>query len=152
MQLRSTVNADKAALLRQLGGKVAGKMNTPAQQEQRHKHLQLHPENLNPSKAGSVGSPAQKAHSAKIGKTYGRKAGISRQNPTTAKRICQPTQWEHQSGVVVFIEKAETVREIMDILNSHVPGSVKFTSGLSSVLRGIEKRRYGWILVEESFQ
>jgi hypothetical protein len=36
----------------------------------------------------------------------------------------------------------------MEILNSHVSGNVKFTSGLSSLLRKVEKRRYGWILVD----
>lgn len=75
LQLRSDVNADKAALGRQLARKIAGNLNTPAQQAQRRKHLKLHPENLNPSKAGSVGSAAQKAHSKEIGKKYGRQAG-----------------------------------------------------------------------------
>jgi hypothetical protein len=148
LQLRSNQGAEKARLARQLGGKIAGKLNTPAQQAQRHKNLKLHPENLNPSKAGSVGSPAQKAHSAKIGKMYGRQAGISRQDPVTKDQIQKPTRWVHKSGVEVFISKAETVLEIMEILNSHVSGNVKFTSGLSSLLRKVEKRRYGWILVD----
>lgn len=148
LQMRSNVNADKAMLLRQLGGKIAGNMNTPAQQAQRRQHLKLHFENLDSAAGGSVGSPAQKAHSSKLGKTYGRKAGMSRQNSVTAERIRKPTQWVHVSGAKVFIEKVETVQEIMDILNSHVPGSVKYTSGLSSLLRGIDKRRYGWVLVE----
>ena len=46
-------------------------------------------------------------------------------------------------------EKAKTVQEILEILNQHVPGSVTFSSGLSSILRKVEKKRYGWILVEE---
>jgi hypothetical protein len=149
LQLRSRVGADKATLARQLGGKTAGNMNTDAQQRQRQKHLKPHPENLNPSKAGSVGSPAQKAHSSKIGKIYGRKAGMSRQNSITAERIRRPIKWVHESGQVVFIEKAETIQEIMEILNSHVLGSVKFSSGLSSLLRRVEKKRYGWMLVDE---
>jgi hypothetical protein len=51
-QLRTNVGGDKAILTRQFGGKIAGKLNTLAQQEQRRKHLKLHPENLNPSKGG----------------------------------------------------------------------------------------------------
>lgn len=148
LQLRSDVTVDKAILSRQLGGKIAGNMNTPAQQAQRHQHLKPNLENLDPAKAGSVGSPAQKAHSSKLGKTYGRKAGISCQNSVTAECIRKPTQWVHVSGAEVFIKKAETVQEIMDILNCHVPESVKHTSGLSSLLRRVEKRRYGWVLVE----
>lgn len=148
-QLRSNVDADKATLARQLGGKIAGNMNMNAQQKQRQKHLKPHSENLNPSKAGSVGSAAQKAHSSKIGKIYGRKAGISRQNSITAERIRKPTKWVHENGQTVFIEKAETLQEIMEILNSYVLGSVKFSSGLSSLLRRVEKKRYGWMLVDE---
>lgn len=148
LQLRQNIDVDKAKLSRELGGKNAGKLNTPAQKKQRRKFLKLHPENLNPSKAGSVQSPAQKAQSAKLGKTYGRQAGISRQNAVTKHRIQQPMTWVHQSGVEVFIEKAETLHEIMNILNNYVPRSVKFTSGLSNIVRKIEKRRYGWILLD----
>jgi hypothetical protein len=148
LQLRQNVNAEKAKLAQQLGGKIAGNFNTPAQQAQRRKHLKLNLQNLNPSKAGSVGSEKQKAHSSKIGKMYGQHAGISRQHPQTKARIQQPMKWVHESGVEVFIENAKTVQEIFEILNSHVPGSVKYTSGLSSILRKVEKRRYGWILEE----
>lgn len=150
LQLRQNVTADKAQLCRQLGGKIAGNLNTPAQQAQRQKYLKLNLQNLNPSKAGSVGSISQKAHSSKIGKLYGRQAGISRQNPITKERIQKPMFWRHVSGVKVFIEKAETLQQILEILNAHVPGSVKFTSGLSEILRKVTKRRYGWILVGEN--
>jgi len=93
-----------------------------------------------------MGSPAQKAQSQKIGKQFGRQAGVSRQNPITKQRIAQPMRWVHKSGVEVFIEKAETLQQIMTVLNNYVPDSVKFTSGLSNIVRKIEKRRYGWIL------
>lgn len=146
LRLRTNVEEDKAILARQFGGKIAGKLNTLAQQEQRRKHLQLHPENLNPSKGGSVGSPAQKTHSAKLGKTYGKKAGMSRQNSVTKNCIQKPTHWIHVSGMEVSIPKADTIQEIQEILNRHVPGSVKHSSGLSALLRKVEKRRYGWIL------
>ncbi len=115
LRLRQNRDANKAHLLRQLGGQIAGKMNTLAQQQQRQQFLKLHPENLNPSKAGSVGSPAQKAQSQKIGKQFGRQAGMSRQNSTTKQRIAQPMHWLHESGVDVIIEKADTLQEIMVI-------------------------------------
>lgn len=150
LQLRQNVAVDKAILGRKLGGQIAGNLNTLAQQEQRRKHLKRNPQNLNPSKAGSVGSPAQKAHSSKLGKTYGRQAGISRQNPITKERIARPMRWVHVIGVEVFIEKAKTLEEIKNILNQHVPESVKFTSGLSDIIRKIEKRRYGWILLDNT--
>jgi hypothetical protein len=143
LQLRQNINADKAKLAQQLGGKIAGNLNTPAQQAQRRAHLKLNLQNLNPSKAGSVGSPKQKAHSSKIGKMYGQQAGISRQNPQTKARIQRPMQWIHESGVEVFLEKAKTVQEILEILNQHVPGSVTFSSGLSSILRKVEKNGMG---------
>lgn len=148
LQFRQNVNADKAALSRALGGRIAGKLNTPAQQQQRRKNLKRNPQNLNPSKAGSVGSLAQKAHSSKLGKTYGRKAGMSRQNPITKERIAKPMRWIHRTGVEVSIKKAETLEEIKNILNQYVPESIKFTSGLSDIIRKIEKRRYGWILLD----
>lgn len=149
LQLRRTVSADKASLLRQLGGKIAGTLNTPARQNQRRQFLKLHPENLNPSKAGSVGSAAQKEHSRRLGKTYGSQAGISRQNPITKQRISRPMLWFHESGVKVFIQKAETLQQIMTILNTYVPDSVKFTSGLSHIVRKVEKKRYGWVLIDD---
>jgi len=49
LQLRKNKDEKKAHLLRQLGGQIAGKRNTPAQQQQRTKFLKFHPENLNPS-------------------------------------------------------------------------------------------------------
>ena len=139
LQLRASVDVDKAALCRQLGGSTAGKLNTPAQQNQRKKHLKSY----NPSKGASS---LQRLHSQYLGKTYGKKAGMSRQDPVTRNRIQEPMHWVHTNGTKVFIPKAETLQEIMEILNQNIPNSVKFTSGLSNIIRGVEKRRYGWTL------
>lgn len=149
LKLRKDVNANKANLGRQLGGKIAGNLNTPAQQNQRRQFLKLHPENLNASKAGSVRNAAQKEHSQKLGKKYGSQAGRTRQNPITKQRISNPMLWIHETGVEVFIQKAETLQEIMTILNTHVPDSVKYTSGLSHIVRKVEKKRYGWMLIDD---
>jgi hypothetical protein len=153
MQMRMCVDADKAKLCRQLGGSVAGKLNTIAQQNQRKKYLKRHPENLNPSKGGSVNSPKQRMHSQYLGKTYGKKAGMSRQDPVTKDRIQRPMRWVHQTGIEVFIPKAETLQEIADILNLNFPDNPKWTtysSALSKIVRGIEKRRNGWTLASEN--
>lgn len=146
LKMRWGGDSEKAKLLTQYGGAVAGKMNTEAQKLQRKNNLSLHPENLNPSLAGSVQSLAQKTHSKNLGLKYGKQAGMTRQNPITAFKLNHKMIWTHESGVEVIIEKAKTVREVKEILNNAVPGSVKNDSGLSSVLRDVEKKRYGWSL------
>lgn len=149
LQLRINVDANKAALCRQLGGFIAGNMNTPAQQKQRKRDLKKHPENLNPAKAGSVNSSKQRLHSQYLGKTYGKKAGMSRQHPVTKDRIQRPMLWIHQTGIEVLISKAETLQEIVEILNTHVPDNLTYSSALSNIIRGVERRRNGWTLAPE---
>jgi general stress protein YciG len=79
-----------------------------------------------------------------VGTHYGRIGGIRSQNEKTKEMLTHYIEWEHQSNVFVISPPMESVKEIANFLNMCVPGSVKFPSGISALLRNVEPRRYGW--------
>ena len=121
-----------------LGGYKAGQLNSPAQKEQRRKYLK------SGCKGGKKNSSAQYLHRQKLGNTFGKKAGLTRQHPLTKQALKHHIVWIHDSGLIYETPPVETLKQIQNLLNQTLPNSVKFTSGLSSLVRGIERKIYGW--------
>lgn len=125
----------------QTARKRVGHMNSPAQQRQRQKHLKTGAE------GGKVNSHAQFCSRQKLGKRFGKQAGLTCQHPITREALKHSILWVHDSGLKVETPPVQTLNEIQTKLNQMVPKSVNFTSGLSSLIRGEEKKRYGWKLI-----
>jgi hypothetical protein len=68
----------------------------------------------------------------------------SRQSSLTGEKLAHRIHWVHSTGIKVVTDPQKAVADLVPLLNQGVPNSVKFSSGLSAVLRGIEPRRYGW--------
>lgn len=86
-----------------------------------------------------------------LGKKYGRQGGIkSKQSPITKQMLNSVLIWKHKTGALVQTSGLTSVSDLVVLLNSYVPGSVNFASGLSSVLRGVEARRYGWEIIDRA--
>lgn len=84
-----------------------------------------------------------------LGKKYGRQGGIkSKQSPLTKQMLNSVLIWKHSTGIIVQTSGLTSVSDLVVLLNSYVPDSVKYSSGLSNVLRGVEKRRYGWEIID----
>ena len=101
------------------GGKAAGVMNTIAQQ-----------------KARSI-----------VGKTYGRKVGVSRQSARLKDLLKNAIIWRHKSGKEVVTNPCNSFKEICDQLEVVVPGEIKNNSSFIKVLYGERKQLYNWKLV-----
>lgn len=85
----------------------------------------------------------------KVGIWYGRTGGIkSRQSANTKEMLNSVLVWKHNTGSIVQTSGLTSVSDLVVLLNSYVPDSVKFSSGLSNILRGIEPRRYGWEIID----
>ena len=83
-----------------------------------------------------------------VGTNYGKFGGLKKQSPITKQKIQGTLLWQHDNGVRIETCNCESLSQIQKILCDLVPDSVKHTSGLSAIVRGIEKRRYGWQLVD----
>lgn len=86
-----------------------------------------------------------------MGTHFYSKGGLAHQNPVTKERLSQKLVWFHQSGVKVERNNVKTLREVQSLLHEKVKGSVKYTSGLSEIIRRVQKQRYGLSLEEQRF-
>jgi general stress protein YciG len=116
-------NPDFAREIAQKGGIASGKIMTDAKKE------------------------ALRRNGERVGKLFGRKDGLKHQHPLTREKLSKTIEWEHESGVFAISPPMESVSELVNFLNIHVPNSVKNSSGLSEILREVEPRRYGWKIV-----
>lgn len=87
-----------------------------------------------------------------VGKIWGSKGGLAHQNPVTRERLKGCLIWTHESGVSLKTKEIQSLRLVKDLLNQHVPDSVKHTSGLSELIRGIQKKRYNWSVQDEKLE
>ena len=86
-----------------------------------------------------------------VGKNFGSKGGLKHQDPKTRSRLAGHLRWKHvnvETGDIKYadMENMKSLVQVKEKLNQVVSGAVKFTSGLSEVIREIEKQRYGWSL------
>lgn len=107
------------------GGLVGGKVMTPNKQE------------------------VLKANGSNVGRNYGRQGGLKHQNSMTKERLGKFLEWEHTSGIRTISPPFESVRELQEYLNCFVPNSIKFSTGLSEILRNKEPKRYGWRILKD---
>lgn len=84
-----------------------------------------------------------------VGINHGRKGGVKHQHPLTKQRLNSIIEWEHESGIVVMTEPQETVGDLVELLNSYVPNSIKRANHFSELLRGVSKSRFGWKILSE---
>ena len=79
-----------------------------------------------------------------VGINYGRKGGLKMLLPETKEKIGHIIHWIHKTGVTVKTLPQEGISEYVTLLNLSVPDSVKHSSGISAIIRGVEPCRYGW--------
>lgn len=84
-----------------------------------------------------------------VGTNFGKFGGLKKQSPEIKKIIQGVLWWKHDTGTRVKTLNLESLSQLKKILCEHVPNSVKHTSGLSAIVRGIEPHRYGWQLVDK---
>lgn len=118
-------NPEFAKSIASAGGKIGGKTMTDKKKE------------------------VLKQNGLNLGTNYGRKGGMKHQHPLTKKRLNSIIEWKHESGLVVMTEPQETVGDLVNILNSYVPNSIKRTNHFSELLRGVSKSRFGWRILSE---
>lgn len=104
-----------------IGGKIAGSLNTPAQQQQR----------------------------SNLGRLYGRSTGLNNQGPELKKITAFSIRWYHQSGVNAVTEPCEGGVDIINQLEKVIPGAIKKQASFYRVLNGSRRRSYGWELKEK---
>lgn len=90
---------------------------------------------------------ALRANGERVGNLFGREGGLKHQNSLTREKLSKTIEWQHKSGVFAICPPMESVKELVDYLNTFVPDSVKHSSGLSAILREVEPQRYGWKIV-----
>lgn len=84
-----------------------------------------------------------------VGIFHGRAGGLKHQNSMTKQRLSLYLEWEHETGVQTISPPFESVQELKDYLNCFVVDSVKHISGLSGLLRNVNRQRYGWKIVRD---
>jgi general stress protein YciG len=118
-------NRQFASIVGKKGGQASGQVMTPAKMA------------------------AQRQNGTRVGTLYGRQGGLKHQNLLTKQRLSRYLEWQHDSNVFVISPPFESVRELQEYLNCFVADSVKFTSGLSEILRNKEPKRYGWRITKD---
>ena len=109
------------------------------------------------SKGGKIGGKIMtnkkkevlKENGFNVGTNYGRIGGLKHQHPETKRRLGLHLEWLHDSGIFIVSHPCESVKELTNYLNCAVPNSIRSSSGLSEILRGVSTKRFGWKLIRE---
>lgn len=111
-------NSEEQAKKGEIGGKIAGKLNTVAQQKQR----------------------------SELGKTFGKKVGLSRQSNKLREILDnQRIVWLHKSGVeAITSPPLESFKSICQILETKVPNQIRNETSFIKVLYNERKTLYSW--------
>ena len=96
------------------------------------------------TKGGSANTQNQFLARQKVGKTYGKQVGLSRQKSDLVEILKHPTTWKHKTGYYVTLPPQESVsklcKELQDIEYFDTPNRAL----IGKLLRGEKKQLYGW--------
>ena len=96
------------------------------------------------TKGGSANTQNQFLARQKVGKTYGKQSGLSRQKSDLVEILKNSTTWKHKTGKTVTLSPQESVsklcKELQDIEYFDTPNRAL----IGKLLRGERKQLYGW--------
>jgi hypothetical protein len=96
------------------------------------------------SKGGSANTEEQFKSRQKVGQTYGKSAGVSRQDPVTKETLSRRMIWEHEKTGTHLIMPQETVTDLQKVLTNLGDRVVK--CNIAGVIKGYKKKLHGWRL------
>lgn len=147
--LRRNQNASATALKRQLimesnKSNKLGFWNSELQREQGLK---------GGSKGGSANTEEQFLSRQKTGLLFGKMVGKSNQSETLKKKLPHTLRWVYniksETPLTIHTPPCETFKEVIDILNIAVPGSIRNPGSFYKVIHGHRKGMYGWTLIDK---
>lgn len=96
------------------------------------------------SKGGSANTNEQFKARQKVGLTYGKSTGMSRQDPSTRETLSRWMIWVHEESGDHLIPPHETVSELQKTLTSLGGRLVK--CNIAGVIKGTKRKLHGWSL------
>ncbi len=96
------------------------------------------------SKGGSANTEEQFKSRQKVGQTYGKSAGVSRQDPVTKETLSRRMIWEHEKTGTHLIMPQKTVTDLQKVLTNLGDRVVK--CNIAGVIKGYKKKLHGWRL------
>ncbi len=96
------------------------------------------------TKGGSANTQTQFLARQKVGKTYGRQVGLSRQKSDLVELLKYSTTWKHRTGKSVILPPQESVTKLCEELQSIEYFDIPNKSLIGKLLRGEKKQLYGW--------
>jgi hypothetical protein len=95
-------------------------------------------------KGGSANTQNQFLARQKVGKTYGKQVGLSRQKNDLIEVLKHSTTWKHKTGKTVILPPQESVSKICEELQRIEYFDTPNKALLGKLIRGEKKQLYGW--------
>jgi hypothetical protein len=96
------------------------------------------------TKGGSANTQNQFIARQKVGKTYGKQNGISRQKGDLVGILKNSTTWKHKTGKTVILPPQESVTKLCEELQNIEYFDTPNKALIGKLLRGEKKQLYGW--------
>jgi hypothetical protein len=96
------------------------------------------------TKGGSANTQNQFIARQKVGKTYGKQVGLSRQKSDLVEILKHSTTWKHKTGKTVILPPQESVTKLCEELQDIEYFDTPNKSLIGKLLRGEKKQLYGW--------
>ena len=96
------------------------------------------------TRGGSANTQNQFLARQKVGKTYGKQVGLSRQKSDLVEILKHPTTWKHKTGYYVTLPPQESVSKLCEELQSIEYFDTPNKSLIGKLLRSEKKQLYGW--------
>jgi hypothetical protein len=96
------------------------------------------------TKGGSANTQNQFIARQKVGKTYGKQVGLSRQKSDLVEMLKYSTTWKHKTGKTVILPPQESVTKLCEELQDIEYFDTSNKSLIGKLLRGEKKQLYGW--------
>jgi hypothetical protein len=96
------------------------------------------------TKGGSANTQNQFIARQKVGKTYGKQVGLSRQKSDLVEILKNSTTWKHKTGKTVILPPQESVTKLCEELQDIEYFDTPNKALIGKLLRGEKKQLYGW--------
>ena len=96
------------------------------------------------TRGGSANTQNQFLARQKVGKTYGKQVGLSRQKSDLVEILKHPTTWKHKTGYYVTLPPQESVSKLCEELQNIEYFDTPNKALIGKLLRGEKKQLYGW--------
>jgi hypothetical protein len=96
------------------------------------------------TRGGSANTQNQFIARQKVGKTYGKQVGLSRQKSDLVEILKNSTTWKHKTGKTAILPPQESVTKLCEELQDIEYFDTPNKSLIGKLLRGEKKQLYGW--------